>query len=317
MIIKKYIATTEKEAVSLAKAELGEDVTIMNIKENNPKGLSRLFKKSSVEVTAAIDDVKTESKKLERKKEHTDFAKLQQALDGNGFTPAPDSKTARMEENKERLFRNNQVIRDNVVDVVGGKMDSSNEIEQKLNTLQDLIEKQMAQSIKDEQKANEQKEDKNQGYLELIKKQLLQNEVEAVYIDQIMDEIKGSLGRNVSLDNVLASVYQKIVLKIGQPHMIDTDNEKTKFIFFIGPTGVGKTTTIAKIASTMKLSKKLKVALVTSDTYRIAAVEQLRTYANILSIPLKVVYTAEEMESIRDELLAFDIVLIEYGRPFT
>lgn len=57
-----------------------------------------------------------------------------------------------MEENKERLFRNNQVIRDNVVDVVGGKMDSSNEIEQKLNTLQDLIEKQMAQSIKDEQK---------------------------------------------------------------------------------------------------------------------------------------------------------------------
>ena len=80
MIIKKYIATTEKEAVSLAKAELGEDVTIMNIKENNPKGLSRLFKKSSVEVTAAIDDVKTESKKLERKKEHTDFAKLQQAL---------------------------------------------------------------------------------------------------------------------------------------------------------------------------------------------------------------------------------------------
>ena len=202
MIIKKYIATTEKEAVSLAKAELGEDVTIMNIKENNPKGLLRLFKKSSVEVTAAIDDVKTESKKLERKKEHTDFAKLQQALDGNGFTPAPDSKTARMEENKERLFRNNQVIRD----VVGGKMDSSNEIEQKLNTLQDLIEKQMAQSIKDEQKANEQKEDKNQGYLELIKKQLLQNEVEAVYIDQIMDEIKGSLGRNVSLDNVLASV---------------------------------------------------------------------------------------------------------------
>ena len=102
MIIKKYIATTEKEAVSLAKAELGEDVTIMNIKENNPKGLSRLFKKSSVEVTAAIDDVKTESKTPERKKEHTDFAKLQQALDGNGFTPAPDSKTARMEENKER-----------------------------------------------------------------------------------------------------------------------------------------------------------------------------------------------------------------------
>ena len=60
MVIKKYIAATENEAIALAKAELGEDVTIMNIKENNPKGLSKLFKKSSVEVTAAVDDVKKE-----------------------------------------------------------------------------------------------------------------------------------------------------------------------------------------------------------------------------------------------------------------
>ena len=129
--------------------------------------------------------------------------------------------------------------------------------------------------------------------------------------DRIIDDIKGSIGSNSSLDNILAGVYQKIVLKIGQPHLIDTQNKKTKFIFFIGPTGVGKTTTIAKIASTMKLSKKVKVALVTSDTYRIAAVEQLRTYANILSIPLKVVYTAEEMENIRDELIDYDLVLID------
>ena len=67
MIIKKYIATTEKEAVSLAKAELGEDVTIMNIKENNPKGLLRLFKKSSVEVTAAMMS-KRNQKNLNEKK---------------------------------------------------------------------------------------------------------------------------------------------------------------------------------------------------------------------------------------------------------
>jgi len=311
VVIKKYIAATENEAIALAKAELGEDVTIMNIKENNPKGLSKLFKKSSVEVTAAVDDVKKEQVRPESKTAAADFEKLQQALDAGRFKPASDSKSARIEENKERLVRNNQIIRDNVVDIVSGKIDPNNEIEQKLNTLQDLIEKQMAASVKDEQQKYDKKEDKNKAYLDLIRRQLLDNDVEMSYIEQIIDDIKGSIGSNSSLDNILAGVYQKIVLKIGQPHLIDTQNKKTRFIFFIGPTGVGKTTTIAKIASTMKLSKKVKVALVTSDTYRIAAVEQLRTYANILSIPLKVVYTAEEMENIRDELIDYDLVLID------
>ncbi|MFR2012331.1 MAG: flagellar biosynthesis protein FlhF [Christensenellales bacterium] len=311
MVIKKYIAATENEAIALAKAELGEDVTIMNIKENNPKGLSKLFKKSSVEVTAAVDDVKKEQVRPESKTAAADFEKLQQALDAGRFKPASDSKSARIEENKERLVRNNQIIRDNVVDIVSDKIDPNNEIEQKLNTLQDLIEKQMAASVKDEQQKYDKKEDKNKAYLDLIRRQLLDNDVEMSYIEQIIDDIKGSIGSNSSLDNILAGVYQKIVLKIGQPHLIDTQNKKTRFIFFIGPTGVGKTTTIAKIASTMKLSKKVKVALVTSDTYRIAAVEQLRTYANILSIPLKVVYTAEEMENIRDELIDYDLVLID------
>ena len=311
MVIKKYIAATENEAIALAKAELGEDVTIMNIKENNPKGLSKLFKKSSVEVTAAVDDVKKEQVRPESKTAAADFEKLQQALDAGRFKPASDSKSARIEENKERLVRNNQIIRDNVVDIVSDKIDPNNEIEQKLNTLQDLIEKQMAASVKDEQQKYDKKEDKNKAYLDLIRRQLLDNDVEMSYIEQIIDDIKGSIGSNSSLDNILAGVYQKIVLKIGQPHLIDTQNKKTRFIFFIGPTGVGKTTTIAKIASTMKFSKKVKVALVTSDTYRIAAVEQLRTYANILSIPLKVVYTAEEMENIRDELIDYDLVLID------
>ena len=311
MVIKKYIAATENEAIALAKAELGEDVTIMNIKENNPKGLSKLFKKSSVEVTAAVDDVKKEQVRPESKTAAADFEKLQQALDAGRFKPASDSKSARIEENKERLVRNNQIIRDNVVDIVSDKIDPNNEIEQKLNTLQDLIEKQMAASVKDEQQKYDKKEDKNKAYLDLIRRQLLDNDVEMSYIEQIIDDIKGSIGSNSSLDNILAGVYQKIVLKIGQPHLIDTQNKKTRFIFFIGPTGVGKTTTIAKIASTMKLSKKVKVALVTSDTYRIAAVEQLRTYANILSIQLKVVYTAEEMENIRDELIDYDLVLID------
>ena len=79
----------------------------------------------------------------------------------------------------------------------------------------------------------------------------------------------------------------------------------------VGPTGVGKTTTIAKIASMFKLDKEAKVAMITSDTYRIAAVEQLRTYANILDVPLQVVYTLEELNDAIDKFKEYDLILVD------
>ena len=113
------------------------------------------------------------------------------------------------------------------------------------------------------------------------------------------------------MDNILASFYQKIILKLGQPKMISVEGNTPRFIFFIGPTGVGKTTTIAKIASKFKVNEKLKVAFLTADTYRIAAVEQLRTYANILGIPLKVVYSEEEMSLAKEEFANYDLIFVD------
>jgi flagellar biosynthesis protein FlhF len=79
----------------------------------------------------------------------------------------------------------------------------------------------------------------------------------------------------------------------------------------IGPTGVGKTTTIAKLAATHKLRYGRSVGLITADTYRIAAVEQLRTYAGIIGIPLEVALSPDDMEAARDRLAACDVVLID------
>lgn len=82
-------------------------------------------------------------------------------------------------------------------------------------------------------------------------------------------------------------------------------------IALVGPTGVGKTTTTAKLAAAFKLRHGRSVALITTDTYRIAAVDQLRTYANIIGLPLKVVMSPEEMTSAIRELSEFDVVLID------
>lgn len=92
---------------------------------------------------------------------------------------------------------------------------------------------------------------------------------------------------------------------------------ETRIAHFVGPTGVGKTTTIAKLAAEQVLRHRRKVGFITSDTYRIAAVEQLKTYATILGIPLEVVFSPQDLKKAFDNLKECDIVFMDTaGRNF-
>lgn len=287
MIIKKFQANTETEAIMLAKEELGKDAIVMNIKTISPKGIYKLFRKPVIEITAAVDE------NISYKNEKSRFTLPQ-------TTRKPD------------------IIYDDETDnTKTGKpsQDSSNEtsaIEQKLNNLQNLLEKQLGTKEPEEKvDAKAPETGKSLACIQLIYNQLVSNDVDEKFANQIISEIEGSLKKDASMDNILASIYQKIVLKLGQPRTIELSGAGPKYIFFIGPTGVGKTTTIAKIASKFKVNDKAKVALVTADTYRIAAVEQLRTYANILGIPMKVIYSADEMKDAQEEFSDYDIIFVD------
>lgn len=148
-------------------------------------------------------------------------------------------------------------------------------------------------------------------FLKLLYGTLLENEVNEKYVNQIMDEVEKVMRSGSSVDFILSNVYQKMILKLGQPKTIDLSGKKPKVIFFIGPTGVGKTTTLAKIASRLRVSQGKKVALMTADTYRIAAAEQLRTYANILDTSLTIVYSAEELNEAVGRVADYDVVLVD------
>lgn len=292
MIIKKFTAATETEAMVLAREELGKEAVVMNIKKVKPKGILRLFKKSSVEITAAVDDTVSDSAKEALAKQQALLKKNQEDLSKNVISALESDKT-----------------------VLGASA-----IEKKLDDLQNMIEKQMVkdQDAKSSVNANPLENEKGFGdndstwqCISLVKKHMAGNEVEEKFIDQIIEEVKDTLGKDASVDSVLTSIYQKIILKLGQPQLIEVGEDKPKFVFFMGPTGVGKTTSIAKLASALKLNQKNNVALVTSDTYRIAAVDQLRTYANILGVPVSVVYSADDLKNIKDKLKTYDIVLVD------
>ncbi|QHQ62092.1 flagellar biosynthesis protein FlhF [Anaerocolumna sedimenticola] len=296
MIIKKFQAGTETEAIMLAKDELGKDAIVMNIKTVSPKGIYKLFRRASVEITAAIDDTISQSaaKKDSDKQDTAKPEKSSFKFNPNIIYDNENSLTGKENENKLPEEKN-----------------ETSAIEKKLNNLQNLLEKQLNEKRMEEKAEVKKEEDKSLPYVQLIYNQLVKNEMDEKFVNQILSEIENKFKKDASLDNVLANVYQKIILKLGQPQTIELLDNQTKFIFFIGPTGVGKTTTIAKIASYLKLNKKAKVAMLTSDTYRIAAVEQLRTYANILGVPMKVIYSEDEIKEAREDFKDFDVVLVD------
>ena len=144
-----------------------------------------------------------------------------------------------------------------------------------------------------------------------IYQMLLDHEVDEKYINQVMADLDlDSMEGNV--ETALNLVYQKLVLKFGPIRPIELKEKRPKVVFFVGPTGVGKTTTIAKIASEFKLNRKQKVALFTADTYRIAAEKQLSVYGELMQIDVVVLYEADDInEKIAKKYSKFDLILVD------
>lgn len=308
MIIKKFTGKTEEEAVVAAKKELGDSVVIMNVKQVKKKGLFSFLSFGQVEVTVALEE---ERDVLARPK--TDRSVGEKKTQDNSLTAAIAKSGVQQEK---RTVSSANVSADN--------------IEKKLDSLQTLLESQFKNAQKATQGDPEAARADSAEEKEAVKKETMQeecpeqdkllrllyntmlaNEVDEKYANQILEEIDKNKKPNIPIDYILASVYQKIILKFGKTEEITTSDKGPKVIVFLGPTGVGKTTTIAKIASKYVVEEKKRVALITADTYRIAAAEQLRTYANILEVAFRIVYTPQELQDAIMEYKAFDYIFVD------
>ncbi|MCH5271203.1 MAG: flagellar biosynthesis protein FlhF [Lachnospiraceae bacterium] len=300
MIIKKYQGKTEEEATELAKKELGEGIIVMNVKNVKKKGLFAFLQRPLVEVTVALEE-ETERFAPARRD-------MQVPLSGNltKNTPLTSAWQKQVAEASEKSSTE--------MDAIGEKLDSLQSLlEQQIQKKQNQETEKEAESVP-EKPLKQDEEPKNAElvkFMKLMYNMMLENEVDEKYINQIMDEIEKVHTPNMPFDYALANTYQKMILKFGPATEITAAGKGPKVIYFVGPTGVGKTTTIAKLASRFSVDEKKRVALLTADTYRIAAAEQLKTYASILEAPFRVIYTIEEMESALAEFKDYDYLFVD------
>ncbi len=148
--------------------------------------------------------------------------------------------------------------------------------------------------------------------LEKLRSLLQDQDVDNKLIDKIVEKVKEREGDSLAFEETLTVAYRIMLVLMGEPEPINIKSEQRPHVaMFIGPTGVGKTTTLAKIAADFSLNKQLKVGLITSDTYRIAAVEQLKTYGEILKVPIRIVYTPEEAQEAIRAMSDMDLILVD------
>ncbi len=309
MTIKKFQGKTKEEATEKAREEFGPNAVIMNVKEIKPKGLLSAFKSSTFEVTAAMEERETFANPV--KISQTPLKPLDNinfAADERISIPIQNQfvrEEKAPEVEKESRPKETQSLR------------NSAEIEKRLESLSSILEKRLSEeehkALREPQPVAAEPVVNQEGlkFMKILYRTMLNNEVNEKYVNQILDETEKMTHSGSSVDAILSNVYQKLILKFGQPNCIETTSKKPKVVFFIGPTGVGKTTTIAKIASKYKVDEEKKVAFLTADTYRIAAAEQLRIYANILDAPISVIYSAEELNQAVENVSEYDLVFVD------
>ena len=318
MTIKKFIGKTKEEAIAKAKEEFGEGAVVMNVKEVKPTGFFSFFKSVTYEVTAAIEekDKFINPAQMQSAKKGTETINL--AADEKIVIPAPayTAPVAQMPKQPAQPVYS-QPVANTVAPAMeytpSNMVSNHEEIERKLENLSNILEKKLSA---EESKGNDIPETTIQNmesfkFMKMLYRTLLDNEVHEKYVNQILDEAEKMANTKSSVDVILSNVYQKMILKFGEPCSISTEGKKPKVVFFIGPTGVGKTTTIAKIASKYKVEEDKKVAFVTADTYRIAATEQLHIYANILDAPMSIVYSAEELNQSIEKFADSDLIFVD------
>lgn len=296
MRVKRYVVNALPEAVSMIRSELGKDAVILNTKEIRVGGFMGMFRKKKMEVIAAIETNQASAPALPQRKATPQANEaLEQILQ-----TAQRTVTAVMEpppvvtpaETQNSRAKQEQFIIDEIRELREYMVKLSKQQGDRAALSEELYE---------------------------LKEHLMEQEMEMQWIERLIQSILDKQTEQKS-DFTKEHIWELAAEQLKEwlrPYGGKGISSAVRVVHFVGPTGVGKTTTIAKLAAEQTIKQGRKVGFITSDTYRIAAVDQLRTYANILNVPLEVVFSPMDLPRAFKQLEERELIYMDTaGRNF-
>ena len=289
MKIERFEAPSMAEAVAQMRRVLGPDAVLLHTGFVKRGGVLGLFGQKLVEVLATTD-----VQVISRGRPATPG----QSVGGSrviAFAPNGEFGTSAFHSEKLRTA------------VASPQFQIVERLEQRLDQMQSSLGRILRQ-----QDAANLPDDVSPKLL-AVYNQLLQGEVAEELARALVRRLHTDLrtGRLDDPERLNDRLRAYLARLVGPGVPIALRPNETARIVFVGPTGTGKTTTIAKIACQFKFREGCRVGLLTCDTFRIAAVDQLQKYARLLNVPCRVAYTPDEVRRARDEFAGFDLLLMD------
>ncbi|NMM51227.1 flagellar biosynthesis protein FlhF [Paenibacillus aquistagni] len=343
MRVKKYVVATMPEAMSQIRQELGKDAVIISTKEIKAGGFLGMFNKKMIEVTAAVDDAPVQAapapaasvqaagaSSARQQPPVVPVSHARSAYAGRTeAATAVKSPASPTEQGSaaipDRLVRESQPSRpafENKEDFLIAPTSRKAAVEEDAAAASSVrhtgdedwkVElKEVKAMVKSMMMLNEQ--DAWPASAKTLAQRLKDQGVRSDLVYQLMTpvlELFRKEGNDTPTIQQLKPPLAEQMRKRLQQHRKLGLTIETKIVYFAGPTGVGKTTTIAKLAADQMFHHQRNVGFITSDTYRIAAVEQLRTYASILNAPLEVVTSPNDLQRAVSALQTHDLILMD------
>jgi len=291
MKIKKFTGRSFQEAFDQVKNELGANAVILNSRKIKEGGVLDFINGREIyEITAAADDEKTSRKS-------PPLAQKAQMAYGSNRTSRNSVKESPQPVGAEVLIMGKKL--NEQTHQIKALKEEIQDVKKALNQVADFLKYSRMPALPELFKDTLKKLVDNEVHEDLAKAV-----VQTVYSHTAPSDYKNK----TAVVNNLLTLLQRMI-KIAQP--LEKASRSPYVVALVGPTGVGKTTTIAKLAANLKLYNHRKVGLISADTYRIAAIEQLQTFANIASIPMNVVYSPDDMREAIHKFSDRDIILID------
>lgn len=318
MKVKTYEGQEEQALLNQIKNELGNNTLILSIKKTKPKGIFALIRKEKVIITAAV----------ESEEDKRDFTRVNLS----DFNPVnKGGEKPFIDKNEINSFMEGLRLQQNINNKGPNKNEDKQNIDKEnplfFNTEEDLKEEieRLKIKIKESQKkiaklSKNVTMEYDNDVLQITYNTLLDENVDSRVAKHLIDIAKVKIEKKEienNINSIVKIVYNTIIEIISHDPQKELQYNEliqsfSKVLVFMGPTGVGKTTTIAKIASNLVLANKTNIGLITSDTYRIAASKQLQTYADILEIEMETAYNQNDIvNSLENYKNTKDYILVD------